>query len=266
MGHYPYLFQPARNIEILFVYKIIKIVGRVRPGLDLSLLKEYSRRPTSRGAVQKHHRTFSAPSSFRLSRLCRLRITNVPTTAPTSKSTVVNTFNHSSDTSIKILSDWSTDSCYSETTQSKAVKMAPEKLTILLAVLVVLIVSAQEGAAVEVAHDVRANWRARCKSRRDTCYHTARVSAGAAKPNPNYVYNACCSCYYACHKSRRYIYRKDCLNVKRAWASGTCSKNHASTKPVWTVNTLWIMESASPVLSCPSFGYPPLPLGLFVWQ
>lgn len=74
----------------------------------------------------------------------------------------------------------------------------------------------------------RADWRARCKSRRDTCYTVARVSAQATGSNPDCVYNACCSCYYACNRSSRFVYRKDCLNVKRAWAEGSCSKSKAS--------------------------------------
>ena len=109
------------------------------------------------------------------------------------------------------------------------------QISIVLVAVALLAAHSAQGAA-PAAHPVanviptavRANWYARCKSRRDTCYNTAKNMQSSTQPNPTCVYNACCSCYYACNRSRRYVYRKDCLNVKRAWAQGSCSKSEAS--------------------------------------
>ena len=130
-----------------------------------------------------------------------------------------------------------------DTTPAKSSMYSFMRISMVLAAVALLVAhsaqaatqTAAQAAAPAVRQDaqvlptaVRANWYARCKSRRDTCYTVARAMASSRQPNPTCVYNACCSCYYACNRSRRFTYRKDCLNVKRAWAQGSCSKSSAS--------------------------------------
>lgn len=106
---------------------------------------------------------------------------------------------------------------------------------VLAALALLAVAHGAQGATPSVHQDakvlptaVRANWRARCKSRRDNCLSVARAMQSSRQPNRTCVYNACCSCYYACNRSGRRVYRKDCLNIKRAWAQGGCSKKRAS--------------------------------------
>lgn len=128
-----------------------------------------------------------------------------------------------------------------DTTTAKSSMYSFMRMYMVLAAVALLVVHGAQAATQAVTPAVRqnadvlptavrANWYARCASRRNTCFTVARSMANAPQPNRACVYNACCSCYYACNRSSRLVYRKDCLNIKRAWAQGSCSKNSPSRR------------------------------------
>lgn len=71
---------------------------------------------------------------------------------------------------------------------------------------------------------IRANWRARCGSRYSSCTWAVKCREGkypGCYADNKAVTDACCSCYSACKKSRRNIYKERCRTRARKYGR-TC--------------------------------------------